>query len=135
MWIHEFTPGFLVGSVLLTFLVFCFVLLCVFTFWVPCCNVCYDFRIQRTICSSLPPVVCRTAHVLFTLYKKCMFWLRMMVSNTYCVFVLFVLVLCTLYCQFLWIAHFPLPLRYSLTFIELYIIKICRNIIFGVDKI
>jgi hypothetical protein len=27
------------GSVLLIFLVFCVVLLCVFTFWVPCCDV------------------------------------------------------------------------------------------------
>jgi len=39
----EFTSVFfLVGSVLL-FL--CVVLLCVFTFWVPCCDVHYDFRI------------------------------------------------------------------------------------------
>ena len=34
-----------------------------------------------------------------------------------CVFVLFVSVLCTLYCQFLWIVHLWLPLRYSLAFI------------------
>ena len=34
-----------------------------------------------------------------------------------CVFVLFFFVLCTLCCQFLWIAHVWLPLRYSLTFI------------------
>ena len=34
-----------------------------------------------------------------------------------CVIVLFFFVLCTLYCQFLWIVHFWLPLRYSLTFI------------------
>ena len=42
-----FTPGFLLGSVLLIFLVFCVVLLCVFTFWVPCCDVRYNFRIKR----------------------------------------------------------------------------------------
>jgi len=36
-----------------------------------------------------------------------------------CVFVLFAFVLCTLCCQFLWIVHFRLPLRYSLTFIYL----------------
>jgi len=35
-----------------------------------------------------------------------------------CVFVLFFFVLGTLYCQFLWIVQFWLPLRYSLTFIQ-----------------
>ena len=35
-----------------------------------------------------------------------------------CVFVLFFLVLCTLWCQFLWVVNFWLPLRYSLTFIS-----------------
>jgi hypothetical protein len=39
----------------------------------------------------------------------------------YCVFVLFFFVLFDLCCQFLWIAHSWLPLRYSLTFI-------CKNI-------
>jgi hypothetical protein len=39
---------------------FCVVLLCVFPFWVPFCNV--------PCGSSLPPVVCRSAHVLFTLF-------------------------------------------------------------------
>jgi hypothetical protein len=34
-----------------------------------------------------------------------------------CVFVLFFFVLCDLCCQFLWIFHIELPLRYSLTFI------------------
>jgi hypothetical protein len=33
------------------------------------------------------------------------------------VFVLLVFFLCTLCCQFLWIVHFWLPFRYSLTFI------------------
>jgi hypothetical protein len=53
-----------VGSVLLLILVFCVPLLCVFTFWVPCCDVRYDFRIQTLFALSLPPVVCRRAHVL-----------------------------------------------------------------------
>ena len=39
-----------------------------------------------------------------------------------CVFVLFFLVLCILYCQFLWIVRLLLPLRYSLTFIQTYVI-------------
>ena len=49
-------------------LVFCVVLLCVFTFWVPCCDVRYDFCIKTMLGSSLPPVVCRRAHVIFTLF-------------------------------------------------------------------
>ena len=53
------SPGFLVGSVLLIALVFCVVLLCVFTFWVPCCDVRYHFCIETMFDSSLNPVVCR----------------------------------------------------------------------------
>ena len=48
---------FLVGSVLLNLLDFCFVLLCVFTFWVLCCDVHYDFRTKTMFDSSLSPVV------------------------------------------------------------------------------
>jgi hypothetical protein len=44
---------------LFIFLVCCVVLLCVFSFWVPCCDVGYDFRIQ-----SLPPVVCSRTHAM-----------------------------------------------------------------------
>ena len=40
------------------------VLLCVFTFLVPCCDVRYDSRIQTMFGSSLPPVVCSKDHVL-----------------------------------------------------------------------
>jgi len=32
-----------------SFSVFCVVLLCVFTFWVPCCDVRYDFRMKRCL--------------------------------------------------------------------------------------
>ena len=46
--------------------------------------------------SSLPPVVCRSVHVLFTLFCVC---LHIVVSNTYCV--VFFFVLCILCCQFL----------------------------------
>jgi hypothetical protein len=35
----------------------------------------------------------------------------------WCIFVVIVFVLCTLCCQFVWIVHVLLPLRYSLTFI------------------
>ena len=46
----------------------CVVLLCVFTFWVRCCDVSYDFRMKTMISSPLPPVVCRWALVLFTFF-------------------------------------------------------------------
>ena len=43
------------------------------------------------------------------------------VQNILCfVFVLFVFVLCTLSCQFLWIVHFSQPLQYYLMFIYYY---------------
>jgi uncharacterized membrane protein YesL len=86
--------GVLVGSVLLIFLFVCVILLFVFTFYVLCCDVCYDFRIKTMFSSSLLPVVCRRAHVLFTLFVC---W-RIVVSNTYCeVFVLFVSSSCVPY--------------------------------------
>ena len=76
---------------LLIFLVFCVVLLWVFTFWVPCCDVHYDFRIKTMFGSSLPPVVCRRAHVLFTLF---VFVLHSSVQHILCcVYVLFLFVL------------------------------------------
>ena len=51
-----------------------------------CCDVTYDFPINTMFSSSLPPVVCRRVHVLFT-------------SNTYCVvfFFWFAFVLCLVY--------------------------------------
>jgi len=76
----------LVGSVLLIFLVFCAVRLCIVTFWIPCCNVRSDFRIETMLGLPLPPVVCRMDDVLFTFVCVC---LRIVVSNTYCVVFLF----------------------------------------------
>jgi hypothetical protein len=49
-------------------LLFCVVLLCDFTFLVPCSDVRYDFYIKAMFGSSLPPVVCRTGHVLFRMF-------------------------------------------------------------------
>jgi hypothetical protein len=54
--------------VLLIFLVFCVVLLCVFTLSVQCREVRYDFNIKTVFGSSLPLVVCRGVHVLFALF-------------------------------------------------------------------
>jgi hypothetical protein len=59
---------FSVRSMLLIFLVFCVVILRVFTFWVSCCDVRYGLRIEMRFGSSFLPVVCRRAHVLFTLF-------------------------------------------------------------------
>ena len=86
-------PVFFVGSVLLIFLVFCVVLLCVFTFFF-------------------------LGGLMFYLRYFCLF-VHCGVQHILCfVFVLFFFVLCNLCCQFLWIVHFWLPLRYSLTFIS-----------------
>ena len=49
---------------LIFFFFFCVGLLCVFKFWVPCCDVRYDVCIQTIPVSSLSPVVCRRGHVL-----------------------------------------------------------------------
>jgi len=75
---------FFSGSLLLIFLVFCVVLICVFTFWVPCCDVCYDFRIKTMFGSSLPPVVCWGGWVSCLIYVICV-CLCIVVSNTCCV--------------------------------------------------
>ena len=89
---------------------FSYILLCVFTFWVPCCDVRYDFRIAM-VGSSITPVVCRGGSTLMYVICIC---LSILVSNTLsCVFVLFFFVLCTRW-QFPWIDHIWLPLQCSL---------------------
>jgi hypothetical protein len=78
--------------------------LCVFSFWVLCFDVRYDFRIKTMFFSSLPPVVCRRTRVSFTLCAH---------SGVQHICVVF------LFCFFpvLLPVHFLMPLRYSLTFI------------------
>jgi hypothetical protein len=82
----------------------------------------------------LPPVVCRMAHVLFTLLFFCVEWcpthivlcfcfvcLRLvwiLSVSLYCPFLIAPSVFSNVYLQFLCIVHFWLPLRYSLTFIS-----------------
>jgi len=51
-------PVFLCGFRVAYLFTFCVVLLCAFTFWVSCCDVRYDFRMESMYGSSLPPVVC-----------------------------------------------------------------------------
>jgi hypothetical protein len=135
--IHQYLKRFkwtwsvsLVGSVLLIFLVFCVVLLCVFTFWVPCCDVCYNFRIKRMFGSSLPPVVCRRAHFLFTLFVfVCIQWCPTHILLYFC-FVFLCLVYpmlpVSLDCPFLFL------LRYSLTFICQYLWIVFFDCPFGI---
>ena len=65
-WAPEFTPGFLMGSMLLIVLVLCVVLLCVVTFWVPYCDFRYDFSMKMMFDTTLLPVVYTMTHVLFT---------------------------------------------------------------------
>ena len=125
-WAHEFTSFFLVGSVLLIFLVLCTVLLCVFTFWVPCCTVCYDFRILvnndvRFVFNYLQLFV----QVLMSYLRYlCLFGIA--VSNTYyvCCFGSVFLVLCTICCQFLWIV----TLIASSVFSNIYFLNLIHNI-------
>jgi hypothetical protein len=68
IWVHPVLLGFFYEPVLVILLVFCVVLLYVFTFWVPCCGVYYDFRIKTMFSSSLPKVVCMRAHIICILY-------------------------------------------------------------------
>ena len=105
-------------SVLLIFVVFCILLLCVITFWVPCC----DFRIQTMVGSFFTSSCLQEGSCLINVICVC---LRIVVSNAHCVRFLLVyvwflfFVLCDMRCQFLWIVHFVLPLQYSLSFIDI----------------
>ena len=91
-------------------LLFCVVLLCVFTFLVPCCGV-LRFLYKMMFGLSLSQVVYKKTHVLFTLFVfLCVEWCP---THIVC-FVLFLFILCLEY------PVFPvsfLPLRFSLTFI------------------
>jgi hypothetical protein len=98
-------------------IVFCVVLLCVFTFWVPCCGVRYDKNDVRLFGSSLHPFVCRwlmsylrycfrMVVFLFCFSSSCVPYVasfsvfRRLVYPMLPVSLFFV-VLCTLCCQFL----------------------------------
>jgi hypothetical protein len=45
-----------------------------FTLWIPSCDVRYDFHIKTMFGSSLPPVLCRRVHILFTLFVFVWVW-------------------------------------------------------------
>ena len=90
------------------YLGFCVVLLRVIAFWVPRCGVCCDFHVDAMFRLSLPPVVCRSASVLFPLFG-------LFVSSTCCVECLFCF--SSSCCQFLLLSMFWLSFRYPLSFI------------------
>ena len=92
------------GSVLLNILVLCVVLLFVFTFLIPCCDVRCDLCIKMMFGSSLPPVVCRRDHVLFAFL--CSFALSGFRHILWCFCFVFLRLVCpslpvSLDCQFL----------------------------------
>ena len=106
-----------VGSVLLIFLVF----FCVLFY---CVSVRSEFRVVMSVTiSTLKRCSVRFYRQLFV--GGCMSYLHYLCLLAYsgvhhilcCVFVLFFFILCTICFQFLWIIHFWLPLRFSLTFI------------------
>jgi ABC-type nickel/cobalt efflux system permease component RcnA len=69
-------------------------------------------------CSRLVSCSCSTSHtrrVILVILPLLFVFLRKVVSCTYVVLSLFVFVLCTLCCQFLWIVQLRLPLKYYLT--------------------
>jgi hypothetical protein len=112
----EFTPSFLVVSVLLIFLVLCVVLWCVFAFCDPCCDVCCNFGMITMIGLSLPPFVSGRMH-FFCLRCLCLF----MYSGVQHIVLYFCFRLSSscvpCVASFSWLFFFLLLLRYSLTFI------------------
>ena len=111
------TPGLFLGffggvRVAHLFSFLCCPIMCLY---VLCCNVSYNFCIKTMFGSSLPPVFCRRAHVLFTLF---VFVCSIMVPNSYCVVILFCFSSsCVIYvASFSGVSIFILPLLYSLTF-------------------
>jgi hypothetical protein len=85
-------------SLLLIFLVFCVVLLCVFTFCVPCCDVRSDFRIKR--CPVRLYLQLFVGGIMPYLRYLCLFAYYGVQHILCCVFALYILC-----CQFLWIDH------------------------------
>ena len=100
-WVH---PSVLVRSVLLIVLVFCVVLLCVFAFWVPCCDVHYDFAWKR--CSIRLYLQLFVGELMSYLRYSCLIAYSDVQHTICCDFALFFFVLCTLCCQFLCIFPF-----------------------------
>ena len=110
-----FSNGVRVAHFLSFFVLFCYVSLCF-----PSCDVRHDFRLKTMFDSSLPPAVCRRAHVLFTVFVLvCIYCLTHIVLCFCCVclslvypiltvsldcsFLIVLSVFSGVYLQFLWI--------------------------------
>ena len=75
----------------------------------------YIENISYTDVNERYVLFCNCIYVLFRLFVfVCVYWCPAHIISC---FVLFFFVLCDLCCQFLWIVHCLLPLRYYLTFI------------------
>ena len=93
---HLSSPPVFDGSVLFIFLFcVCVFLLCVFTFYVPCCDVRYDFRIKPCSVRLYPQLI--VVRRLSYLRCLCLFAHCGIQHKLCCVFALFVFVLCNLY--------------------------------------
>ena len=97
-------PEFLMGSVLLIFLVCCAVLLCVFMLWVSCVDVRYNFCIKTMFGSY------------FRIYLQLLVGGFMSYLRYLCLFAYSGVqyILCTLCCQVLWITPLVLSDVYSI---------------------
>jgi len=135
---HMSSPQVFWWSVLLIFQFFVVVILCVFTFWVPSCDVRYDFRIK--LFSVLLYLQLFVGGLMFYLRYFCLFVYSGVQHILCCVFVFLRLVYpmlpvsldCPLFdwpFDILWIVHFWLTLRHSLTFIYLYYNKFYRILV------
>ena len=98
LWCREHLSSLLVlsmVSVLLIFLVFGVVLLCVFTFWVSCCVVHDDFRIKTMFGSSLPQLF--VGGLMSNLLYSCLVAYCGVWHILWCLFVLLFFFLCLVY--------------------------------------
>ena len=55
-------------SVLLIFSAFCVVIVCAFIYWVPCCDIRYDFHIETMFVSSLSPIGGLMSYVCYSCF-------------------------------------------------------------------
>ena len=99
----EFTPGFLVGSVLLSFKFF--VLFYYVSFVLRSMLWCLLRFLHKNYVQFDYLVICRRDHAIYVI---CVF-LHKAVSNTYCAVFLFFFVLCTLFASFSWFSMFDCP--------------------------
>ena len=87
-------PGFLVRFLLFIFLFYCVVLLCVFTFWVPCCDFRYDFGLKRCSIRLLKQRSTHPKHMtsyLFSYLCSCCF-------ITICICIVLLTTACHVFC-------------------------------------